>query len=157
MGNYDNIKIFVARKKNQTEQFLILIFFTMIAKCYIPFLMILSMIIVSLNACGDKGKDSKNDNNSEQITDFSKGEIIYKSDCVVCHQADGKGIQGAFPGLIGKQAQLKTVVNGREGTIMKAFKHELTDNEIVDVVNYINHAWGNNFPLITIDSVSVLK
>ncbi len=151
------LKYLSLKIKTQTEQFLILIFFTMIAKWSIPFLMILSIIVFFLNACNDKGNGSKNDNNSEQITDFSKGELIYKSDCVVCHQADGKGIQGAFPGLIGKQAQLKTVVNGREGTIMKAFKHELSDNEIVDVVNYINHAWGNNFPLISIDSVSVLK
>jgi len=127
------------------------------AKWNFAYLMILSIIVFSFNACGDKAKNSKNDDNSEQITDFSKGEKIYKSDCVICHQADGKGIQGAFPGLIGKQAQLKTVVNGREGTIMKAFKHEMSDNEIVDVVNYINHTWGNNFAIITLDSVSALK
>jgi len=119
--------------------------------------MIMSIIVFSLQSCGDKGKNSKDEDQPEVITDFSNGELIYKSKCIVCHQADGKGIQGAFPGLIGKQADLKTVVNGREGTIMKAFKHELTDSEIVEVVNYINHTWGNNFSFTRLDSVSALK
>jgi mono/diheme cytochrome c family protein len=126
-------------------------------KWFIFSLMIMSIIVFSLQSCGDKGKNSKDEDQPEEITDFSNGEKMYKSKCVVCHQADGKGIQGAFPGLIGKQADLKTVVNGREGTIMKAFKHELTDPEIVEVVNYINHTWGNNFSFTRLDSVSALK
>jgi mono/diheme cytochrome c family protein len=114
-------------------------------------------VLILLQACKGKCGNSKNSSESIESTDFSVGEMVYKSKCSVCHQADGKGIPGAFPGLAGKKTDLKTVYNGREGTIMKAFKQELTDIEIIHVVNYVNHSWGNQFPILPGDSLKVLR
>jgi mono/diheme cytochrome c family protein len=118
-------------------------------------IILLTSLTLSTPACKGKGKST--DKESVEQTDFSAGEKVYISKCTLCHQADGKGIPGAFPGLTGKKAELKTVYNGREGSIMKAFKYELPDNQIIDVVNYVNHSWGNNFPVLSVDSLKVLK
>ena len=79
----------------------------------------------------------------------SKGEKVYAGMCAACHQANGKGIPGTFPGLDGskitagpKADHIKMVVNGKAGTAMAAFKH-LSDVDIAAVVTYERNAWGN--------------
>lgn len=79
----------------------------------------------------------------------AQGEKIYAGTCAACHQANGKGIPGAFPGLDGskitngpKVDHIKMVVNGKAGTAMAAFKH-LSDVDIAAVVTYERNAWGN--------------
>jgi cytochrome c oxidase subunit 2 len=77
------------------------------------------------------------------------GEKVYAGNCAACHQANGKGISGTFPGLDGskiavgpKADHIKMVVNGKAGTAMAAFKH-LSDVDIAAVVTYERNAWGN--------------
>ena len=79
----------------------------------------------------------------------AKGEKVYAGMCAACHQANGKGIPGTFPGLDGskvavgpKADHIKMVVNGKAGTAMAAFKH-LSDVDIAAVVTYERNAWGN--------------
>ena len=79
----------------------------------------------------------------------TQGEKVYAGVCAACHQANGKGIAGTFPGLDGskitngpKEEHIKMVVNGKEGTAMAAFKH-LSDVDIAAVVTYERNAWGN--------------
>jgi cytochrome c oxidase subunit 2 len=79
----------------------------------------------------------------------TKGEKVYAGMCAACHQANGKGIPGTFPGLDGskiangpKTDHIKIVVNGKAGTAMAAFKH-LSDVDIAAVVTYERNAWGN--------------
>lgn len=79
----------------------------------------------------------------------SRGEKVYGSNCVACHQANGKGVQGAFPALdgsklvLGKQDdQIAMVLNGKPNTAMAAFKH-LSDTELAAVITYTRNAWGN--------------
>ena len=79
----------------------------------------------------------------------TKGEKVYVGMCAACHQANGKGIPGTFPGLDGskiangpKADHIKMVVNGKAGTAMAAFKH-LSDVDIAAVVTYERNAWGN--------------
>ena len=79
----------------------------------------------------------------------AKGEKVYAGMCAACHQANGKGIPGTFPGLDGskiangpKADHIKMVVNGKAGTAMAAFKH-LSDLDIAAVVTYERNAWGN--------------
>ena len=87
--------------------------------------------------------------------DFTAGEVIYtgKGMCATCHQAEGQGLAPAFPPLANadylladvKRAIKQTMygaktpitVNGQEypGGIMTTV--ELTDQEVMDVVNYI--------------------
>ena len=79
----------------------------------------------------------------------ARGEKVYASNCVTCHQATGKGVPGSFPALDGdavvlgpKAEQIKVVLNGRPGTAMPPFKH-LSDTEIAAVITYTRNAWSN--------------
>lgn len=80
----------------------------------------------------------------------ARGEKLYAANCAACHQADGKGIPGAFPGLAGSKvatgdaaAHIDIVLNGKEGTAMAAFKDQLNDADIAAVLTYERTAWGN--------------
>jgi len=83
-----------------------------------------------------------------------RGEQVYAKNCVVCHQATGKGAPPAFPPLDGsavvtgpKAKQIETVLNGvvRNGTptAMIAWSKQLNDTEIAAVVTYTRNNWGN--------------
>ncbi len=87
------------------------------------------------------------------VADYSKGKEIYASKCQACHQENGEGVGETFPSLKGKACDLNIVTNGAEGTAMVAFKGQLSNEEIVDVVNYVNHAWDNNFDDIKVEDI----
>jgi len=83
-----------------------------------------------------------------------RGEQVYAKNCVVCHQATGKGAPPAFPPLDGskmvlgpKQKQIETVLNGvvRDGTptAMAAFGKHLNDVELAAVITFTRNNWGN--------------
>ena len=79
----------------------------------------------------------------------ARGEKIYGANCVACHQATGQGVPGAFPALAGSKVvngppvdQIKTVLNGRPGTAMPAWK-QLSDTDIAAVIDYTRTSWGN--------------
>jgi cytochrome c oxidase subunit 2 len=85
-----------------------------------------------------------------QLADLqSRGEKVYAANCVACHQANGKGVQGAFPALDGSKIVLGTqgghidiVLKGKAGTAMASFK-QLSDVELAAVLTYTRNAWGN--------------
>jgi cytochrome c oxidase subunit 2 len=77
-----------------------------------------------------------------------RGEKVYSSNCVVCHQANGKGVPGAFPALDGspvvngdKEAQMHLVLNGKNA--MPTWKSVLSDTEIAAVITYTRNNWSN--------------
>jgi len=79
----------------------------------------------------------------------TRGEKVYASNCVACHQANGKGVPGTFAPLDAAQVvlgpkgpQIETVLKGRPGTAMASFAH-LSDVEIAAVITYTRHAWSN--------------
>lgn len=82
---------------------------------------------------------------------MARGEKVYASTCVACHQANGKGMPPTFPPLEGdekyvlapKQGQIDTVLNGHPGTAMAAFRDQLNDVEIAAVITYTRNAWAN--------------
>lgn len=82
----------------------------------------------------------------------AQGEKVFSVNCAVCHQANGKGIPGAFPALDGSPivtgplaAHLDRVLNGKTGTAMPAFKiqTQLSDLDIAAVITYERNSWGN--------------
>ena len=112
-------------------------------------------------------------NENTKSSNFDLGKKIFKEKCLVCHQADGKGVEGTFPPLAGSdylladkdRAILQTIqgsktpitVNGIEypGNIMTVF--ELSDKEITEVVNYVLNSWGNQGGTITIKEVKAVR
>lgn len=81
---------------------------------------------------------------------MERGEKVYKTYCVACHQADGKGIPGAFPSMVGSpivtgpiDGHIDTVMNGMPGTAMQAFAKQLNDVDIAAVVSFERNSFGN--------------
>lgn len=83
---------------------------------------------------------------------------MYESNCLACHQANGQGVEGAFPPLAksdylaadtkrGIHAILRGVsgkitVNGKEyNSVMPAVA--LNDEQTANVLTYILNSWGN--------------
>ncbi len=86
------------------------------------------------------------------------GKAVYESNCLACHQANGQGVEGAFPPLAksdylaadtkrGIHAVLRGVsgkitVNGKEyNSVMPAVA--LNDEQTANVLTYILNSWGN--------------
>ena len=86
---------------------------------------------------------------------IARGEKVFGANCAACHQANGKGVPGAFPALDGskvvtgpKDAQIKTVLNGvvknGQPTAMVAWKNTLSDTDIAAVITYTRNSWSNH-------------
>jgi cytochrome c oxidase subunit 2 len=82
-----------------------------------------------------------------------RGEKVYAANCVVCHQATGKGVPSAFAALDGspvvngpKAEQIKVLLNGKSSgkfpAQMPGWK-QLSDTEIAAVITYTRNSWSN--------------
>ncbi len=78
------------------------------------------------------------------------GETVYATNCVACHQGNGKGNPPMFPALSGSkvvmgpaEAQINILLNGKAGTAMASFAR-LSDTEIAAVMTYTKNSWANN-------------
>jgi cytochrome c oxidase subunit 2 len=93
----------------------------------------------------------------------ARGEKVYAANCVACHQANGKGVQGAFPALDGSKivngpiaGNLAIVIKGKAGTAMQPFGKQLSPTDLAAVVTYIRGAWGNKPPENLVQPADVL-
>ncbi|MXZ80758.1 MAG: cytochrome c oxidase subunit II [Gammaproteobacteria bacterium] len=82
---------------------------------------------------------------------MTRGEKVYGTYCVACHQPNGQGLQGVFPSLVGTEMSLNdldghidVVLNGKAGTAMQAFSAQLNDADLAAVITYERNAWGND-------------
>jgi mono/diheme cytochrome c family protein len=79
----------------------------------------------------------------------ARGEEVFKTNCVVCHGSEGKGNGPAAAGLTPRPADLASpeVQKQSDGALhwridvghkgMPAFKKQLTNKQIWDVINYV--------------------
>lgn len=91
----------------------------------------------------------------------ASGAALFTSKCASCHQADGKGLPGAFPPLeksefvLGNPERLISIVlKGLTGPLevegkpfngtMPAWGEQMTDPELVAVINHIRNKLGTN-------------
>jgi cytochrome c oxidase subunit 2 len=83
----------------------------------------------------------------------TKGEKVYTANCAVCHQANGKGVPGAFAPLDAsavvngpKAEQIKVLLHGQKTgkypSEMPAWK-QLSDTDIAAVITYTRNTWSN--------------
>ena len=91
----------------------------------------------------------------------SLGEQVYMTRCASCHQADGSGVIGVFPPLIGTQAVLgsatalrRIIADGVSGPrmvlgvqytgSMPGWENTLSSQELDAVISYVRTNWGNS-------------
>ncbi len=90
---------------------------------------------------------------------MERGKAAYTTYCQNCHQADGKGVPGAFPPLaksdflkkpvkalidnvlLGQNGE--TTVNGQKYNGAMPAQNFLSDDQIADILNYVRNSWGN--------------
>lgn len=102
------------------------------------------------------------------------GEQLYQQRCVTCHQANGEGLAGAFPPLVGSEYALaanvavpiRIVLNGMQGPVtVKGVQYNgimppggagiaLSDEEAAAVLTHVRSAWGNSASAITPQQVA---
>ncbi len=78
-----------------------------------------------------------------------RGESVYATNCVACHQVNGQGIPGIFPALAGsdivlnnKDKNIEILMEGVQGAAMNSFDY-LSEVELAAVITYTRQAWGN--------------
>jgi mono/diheme cytochrome c family protein/lysophospholipase L1-like esterase/sugar lactone lactonase YvrE len=99
--------------------------------------------------------------------------------CATCHQENGKGLDPAFPPLVGTpwvsgsdERMAKIVLHGMHGKIevngkvydpdkgvppMTAFGSILKDEEIAAVLTYVRNSWGNKAAPVSADTVKKVR
>lgn len=84
-------------------------------------------------------------------SDIERGAVIYRTRCLTCHQADGRGMGGKLgadfvgdPTRLSKSdaALVASIENGVPNTPMRGFSAELEPDEIASVVRYVRHRFG---------------
>ncbi len=86
--------------------------------------------------------------------DAKAGEAIYKTKCLMCHQADGKGMNGMMGGNFVDEKErlakpdselLKVIAEGVQGktSMMPPQKDLLSEQERKDALAYIRETFGD--------------
>ena len=99
---------------------------------------------------------------------LARGKAIYTSTCQACHQADGKGIEHAFPPVANSDyfaanpsLVTKTIIHGLSGKVTvngKTYdgvmpKQTLSDAQIANVATYVLNSFGNKGGEVSIADV----
>ncbi|MDA9195747.1 cytochrome c oxidase subunit II [Gammaproteobacteria bacterium] len=78
-----------------------------------------------------------------------RGEAVYATNCVACHQTNGQGIPGIFPALAGsdivlndKAKNIEILMEGVQGAAMNSFDY-LSEVELASVITFTRQSWGN--------------
>lgn len=129
-------------------------------------LLFVVVAIVLLMAAGASASEGETESTDEPNL---VGAQVYTTVCAACHQADGRGLSGAFPPLVDNpnvsdaDYLASVIVGGREGEItvggetyngvMPAFS-TLSDDEVAAVVAYVQEDLGqpSAAPLPTTES-----
>lgn len=121
-------------------------------RCYWWGLGVFAVVVMLASACGK--------------TEHKQGEALYVVHCSNCHLEEGQGLRQLIPPLAGSD-----YLRDRPGDVVRGIRHgmegpmevngvvynypmpgntELSEFQIVNIVNYINQAWGNDYGMITV-------
>lgn len=97
------------------------------------------------------------------------GVKLYQANCAACHQANGKGIPGAFPPLAGSdivtdedpELFVRIILQGYDARpeygVMPGFHGRLSDAEIAAIATHERTAWGNEGSEISAEQVTKIR
>ena len=105
---------------------------------------------------------------TDKASSVALGEVVFKTNCMACHQQNGQGIPSAFPPLAKSDylnadeiRAIKTITGGLQGKVtvngetydgvMPSWS--LPDEDITNVINYLYANWGNSGRTVTVDQV----
>ena len=104
---------------------------------------------------------------AEQQQRFDAGSDIYKSICLGCHQADGKGKEKIAPSLVESRyvngpdagAATRILLAGKEGPVglMPPLGFALNDEQIASVLTYVRREWGHTASAVAPDDVREIR
>lgn len=101
-------------------------------------------------------------------TDYPQGKRYYDAYCGNCHMENGDGLSSLIPSLYqsdyikSKQDHLPCIIRNGIGSIDDTTllsmpgNADLSDIEIVNIINYINTSWENTSPPQTLTKVNTL-
>lgn len=101
---------------------------------------------------------------------YKEGAALYKKNCANCHQENGEGLGELIPPLakadylqlyrpklacvLKKGLTMPIVVNGKAYSEQQMpAMPQLSDVDILNILNFIGSAWGNQQSIFTIDEV----
>jgi len=100
---------------------------------------------------------------------YKQGRNLYNFYCATCHMDDGSGLKGLYPPLAGadylanNQTNLACIIRyGLSDSISVNQKNynqampgvkDLNEVQITNVINYINHAWGNKLQHVKVEDI----
>jgi mono/diheme cytochrome c family protein len=145
------------------------------------FFLFAALALFLINSCGGGGADratNQSQMETKEVSDsrtpleiqLALGERIYKDKCIVCHQADAKGIPSAFPPLADADYLLADPVRGVAQTLNGSNEEMIvngilynapmtpqvdTKEEALAVINYVlKHFNGYDVDqLLTMDDI----
>lgn len=97
------------------------------------------------------------------------GETLFMNTCAACHQADGKGIVGAFPPLAGSklinsedpEQLIRIILQGYDARAeygqMPGFSLQLKDEEVAAIATHERNSWGNKASEISTEEVARIR
>ena len=102
-------------------------------------------------------------------TQYLQSHNLYDQHCANCHMENGEGLRNLIPPLAGadylrdnRREVVRGIRYGMEGPIVvngRTYDHpmpgnvELSEFQIVNIVNYVNQAWGNEYGRVTVEEV----
>jgi mono/diheme cytochrome c family protein len=110
------------------------------------------------------------------VASNARGEAVYTSNCISCHQPTGMGLTGAFPPLAGSEwvtgtvdRPIAIVMHGLQGPITVAGAEyngmmmpwgvgaPLSDDDLAAVLTYVRSSWGNAASAVTVEDVARVR
>ncbi|GAB4283836.1 MAG: hypothetical protein Tsb0018_11360 [Opitutales bacterium] len=104
---------------------------------------------------------------------LKQGTKLFKRQCQQCHQADGMGIAGVYPPLVGSEwvagsdvRLIKILLLGMSGPITvkgEVYNNNMPavgmwkDKDIASVLTYIRASWGNDAPPVEEELVAQVR
>ncbi|MBB6092124.1 nitrite reductase (NO-forming) [Povalibacter uvarum] len=101
------------------------------------------------------------------------GAALYKGTCSVCHQDNGAGLPNVFPPLAKSDfltenpaRAIEIVLNGLNGPVkvngatynsVMPPMSQLNDDEIANILTFVNNSWGNSGPAIDAAQVKTTR